>query len=252
MLHLNMCSSDNVSKSYWFWCCDKQCILWGYKHEKFSDQLKNWELGNTRIPRSVEGHTSPLLARWHHSPFVGCHFGGDWNLRRTLMRPCQAKPRLWGAAPGKEMVTAVGDWQSTKPPANCLQQLSSFVLSIFCVENERSAAYFINVSHLWTWSRGGSFVVTVGADVTLHLTRVQTPKKKVLQMWTCGLWNSQRASGDQPGSTLLALERAHSVSSNKLGKWRGCCSGSLGEQVNYYMNCCVPFKKKQTTSIPPK
>lgn len=94
MLHLNMCSSNNVSKSYWFWCCDKQCILWGYKHEKFSDQLKNRELGNTRIPRSVEGHTSPLLARWHHSPFVGCHFGGDLepqeNTHETLSGKAQA------------------------------------------------------------------------------------------------------------------------------------------------------------------
>lgn len=72
-------------------------------------------------------------------------------------------------------------------------------------------------------------------------------------MWTPGLWNPQRTPGDQPGSSLVAVERAYSVSSNKqLENWRGCYSGSLEEQVNYYASCCVPSKMKQATSTLPE
>lgn len=41
---------------------------------KLSNHLENRKLGNIRIPR---GHTSPLPAKLHHSPFFQCHSGGD-------------------------------------------------------------------------------------------------------------------------------------------------------------------------------
>lgn len=125
--HLNMCSS--VSQRYWFWCHDKQ-HMWGYKHEKFSNQFKNRELGNMCWGRS------PLLANDITHLSWDAPLEKTWNLRRTPIAESFS---------GKAQALSNCTWERngngngwlTKQQTSCklLPATTLFALTLFCVEN---------------------------------------------------------------------------------------------------------------------
>lgn len=133
--HLNTGSSVSVSQRYWFWCHDKQ-HMWGYKHEKFSNQFKNRELGNMRIPRSVGGHTSPLLANDITHLLWDAPLEETWNLRRTpITESFSGKAQALRNCTWERNGNSNG-WP-TKQQTSCklFPATSLFVLTLFCVEN---------------------------------------------------------------------------------------------------------------------